>query len=574
MKFTIKIYMNKSEVLRNTLKQIDHKQYPNYKRLKGNYDFGNYVLGIDHVQGDPFAAPSKLSIHVSGDQAKFPPELYHLKQQKTALEDQLLRTMSSNLKEVSFKARGSGKSGLFDVSNPGQEVLERSSAYLDPNNGNIIINIEAGFPANGRTINSRELDFMLFTLLPQIVAKSLFYSSYDPSLLQRRAELAEDQFFLRESLKSMNLVAFIANGSVLPRQSGVSDLPMNDSTCVKFESPPTTSVEIKLPNHGIIRGMGIKKGVTLIVGGGYHGKSTLLEALERGVYDHIEGDGREFVITDDSAVKIRAEDGRFVKDVNISMFINDLPNGKDTICFNSLDASGSTSQAANVIEAMESGSRLLLIDEDTSATNFMVRDELMEKVVSRSHEPITPYIHRVRQLYEKFGISSIIVAGSSGCFFHVSDTIIQMKQYVPIEITEFAKNEAQKFPLNGESPPEISPSFDRIFTSYGQITDHGKFKAKVMGSNLISVNHDEIDMKYVEQLIDKEQALMLVLLLKYAELNLFDGKKTLIEVVDQLERKMDNEGFGWIYDDYNRDWWIAKPRRYEIFAIFNRFRKL
>lgn len=566
--------MKKSEVLRSTLKQIDHKQYPNYKRLKGSYDFGNYVLSIDHVQGDPFAAPSKISIHLSGTQAGFPPQLYLLKQQKIAIEDQLLRTMCTNLKDISFKARGSGKSGIFSVSEPGQEVLERSSSYIDPTNGNISVYLEAGFPANGRTINSRELDFMLFELLPEAVTKSLFYSSYDPQLLQSRADLAEDQLFLRQTIKEMNLVAFIADGSILPRQSGISDKPMDSPQCIKFESPPTTAVEVNLPHHGVIRGMGIKRGVTLIVGGGYHGKSTLLEALELGVYDHIAGDGREFVITDNSAVKIRAEDGRFVKDVDISIFINDLPNGKDTKRFNSLDASGSTSQATNVVEAMESGSNLLLIDEDTSATNFMVRDELMERVVSRSQEPITPYIHRVRQLYESFGISSIIVAGSSGCFFHVADTIIQMRQYSPIEITELAKEEAKKFPLSGEVPPEISPSFDRIFTKYGQIYENGRFKTKVMGSNLISLNHEEIDMKYVEQLVDKEQSLMLVLLLKYAELYLIDGKKTLIDVVDQLEKKMNDEGFNWVYDDFNRDSRLAKPRRYEIFAIFNRFRKL
>ena len=566
--------MKKSEVLRSTLKQIDHKQYPNYKRLKGSYDFGNYVLSIDHVQGDPFASPSKISIHVSGTQAGFPPQLYLIKQQKIAIEDQLLRTMSTNLKDISFKARGSGKSGIFSVSEPGQEVLERSSSYINPTNGNISVYLEAGFPANGRTINSRELDFMLFELLPEAVTKSLFYSSYDPQLLQSRADLAEDQLFLRQTIKEMNLVAFIADGSILPRQSGISDKPMDSPQCIKFESPPTTAVEVNLPHHGVIRGMGIKQGVTLIVGGGYHGKSTLLEALELGVYDHIAGDGREFVITDNSAVKIRAEDGRFVKNVDISIFINDLPNGKDTKRFNSLDASGSTSQATNVVEAMESGSNLLLIDEDTSATNFMVRDELMERVVSRSQEPITPYIHRVRQLYEIFGISSIIVAGSSGCFFHVADTIIQMRQYSPIEITELAKEEAKKFPLNGEVPPEISPSFDRIFTKYGQIYENGRFKTKVMGSNLISLNHEEIDMKYVEQLVDKEQSLMLVLLLKYAELYLIDGKKTLIDVVDQLEKKMNDEGFNWVYDDFNRDSRLAKPRRYEIFAIFNRFRKL
>ena len=170
---------------------------------------------------------------------------------------------------------------------------------------------------------------------------------------------------------------------------------------IHFVSPSSMEVTLNLPNHGPLKGMGIPKGITLIVGGGYHGKSTLLEALELGVYNHIAGDGREYVITESDAVKIRAEDGRSIKSADISLFINDLPNGKDTCCFYTEDASGSTSQAANVMEAIETGSRLLLIDEDTSATNFMIRDELMQRVVKRSQEPITPFIERVQWLAQE-----------------------------------------------------------------------------------------------------------------------------------------------------------------------------
>ena len=182
--------------------------------------------------------------------------------------------------------------------------------------------------------------------------------------------------------------------------------------------------------------MGVPEGITLIVGGGYHGKSTLLSALQAGVYDHIPGDGREYVITDASGVKIRSEDGRFVKDVDISMFFSNLPNGKDTRRFSTEDASGSTSQAAAIVESMEAGSRLILLDEDTSATNFMVRDTFMQEVIARDKEPITPFLERARDLYAKAGISTILVAGSSGAFFHIADTVIQMDNYVPVDIKE------------------------------------------------------------------------------------------------------------------------------------------
>ena len=292
--------------------------------------------------------------------------------------------------------------------------------------------------------DARELEKVLFDFVPACVKSSLFYKNMDAERLRGIIDLAEDQHYIRGMLPKLGLCAFVANGSVLPRESGVSPRPMKGG--VKFSSPRELEVTLELPHRGRITGMGIKKGVTLIVGGGYHGKSTLLEALELGVYDHIAGDGREYVITDDTAVKIRAEDGRSIRKTDISMFINDLPNGKNTTGFCTEDASGSTSQASNVVESIEAGTSLLLIDEDTSATNFMIRDELMQRVIHRDMEPITPFIERIRELYDDYGISTVIVAGSSGAYFHIADSIIQMDRYVPKDITEYAKKEAERFP--------------------------------------------------------------------------------------------------------------------------------
>ena len=281
-----------------------------------------------------------------------------------------------------------------------------------------------------------------------------------PDRLRKIIDLAEDQRYIRDQLPKLGLCAFVANGSILPRESGVSSKPMRGA--VKFQSPKEQEVTITLPHAGVISGMGIKRGITLIVGGGYHGKSTLLKALETGVYPHVAGDGREYVITDDTAVKIRAEDGRSIKKTDISMVINDLPNGQDTVLFCTEDASGSTSQAANVIESMEAGTSLFLIDEDTSATNFMIRDELMQRVIHREMEPITPFIERIRELYEKQGISTVIVAGSSGAYFHIADTILQMDRYEPKDITGDAKKEAEAFPaISLSQEPARQPDFKR-----------------------------------------------------------------------------------------------------------------
>lgn len=564
--------MKQSSELNTLLRQIDHKGYPAYKQLRGEYQFPGYVLGIDHVQGDPFAAPSKVSIHVKGPQAAFPQELYRLECQKTALEDTLLREMGRQLRGVSFQAKGSGKSGLMSVSSPGQEVLSRSGCQLDERTGDIVLRMEIGFPANGRSINARELEKILFDFLPKCVSHSLYYRALDSGKLKRTAELAEDQLAIRQMLDERGLVAFVANGSVLPRESGVSSRPMKQA--VPFQSPASMEVELTLPNKGALRGMGIPRGITLIVGGGYHGKSTLLKALELGVYDHIAGDGREYVITDSTAVKLRAEDGRSVKNVDISYFINNLPNGKDTVKFCTQDASGSTSQAANVIEAMEAGSQVFLIDEDTSATNFMIRDELMQRVVHRELEPITPYIERVRELYEDHGISTVLVAGSCGSYFHKADCILQMNRYVPADITDLAKKEAEAFPVLEEMPAEVQPSFERIFSQNRKLAGSDRIKMKTMGMDGISIDRETIDLRYLEQLADPEQLSMLAQIVKYAELNVLDGKKTLAQVVDILETLLTQKGFGGICGERNVASGLAMPRRQEIFACLNRYRRL
>ena len=517
--------MKSAEDLKQLLFQINRKSYPAYKDTRGAYAFPGYILSIDHVQGDPFAAPSRLSIKVSGTQAGFPETLYHTKETRIALQDYLIRQFHQKIEKFNFRAKGSGKSGLISITRCQQEILERTACSLNSSTGDLTIRLEVGFPANGRTINSQELIKILFDFLPVCVRESLYYRNLDAKVLKQVCQLAEDQTYIRSQLPLLGLTAFVANGSILPRESGVSPRPMKNG--IPFISPASMEVTLDLPNHGPMKGMGIRKGITLIVGGGYHGKSTLLEALELGVYNHIAGDGREYVITESDAVKIRAEDGRSIKAADISLFINDLPNGKDTSCFYSEDASGSTSQAANVVEAMETGSRLLLIDEDTSATNFMIRDELMQRVVNRSQEPITPFIERVQWLAHEKEVSTILVAGSSGSYFHVADTVIQMDHYRPVDITAFAKKEAEVFPsIRPSSPEKSSPDYHRIVQPDPSFREDRRIKMKTMGVDGISVNHENIDLRYLEQLADPEQVNTLSSLLRYAQLHIFNGRRT------------------------------------------------
>lgn len=566
--------MKSAQDLRKLLNEIHRKSYPAYKGTKGSYRFADYILQIDHVQGDPFASPSKVSVAIDGQLARFPKQLFDKKYKRIALQDYLTRVFYQKIERFNFKAKGSGKSGLLSVSRCGQEILERTACTIDPANGNVLVRMEVGFPANGRTINSGELIKIFFEFLPECVKESFFYPCADQKKIEQTIFLAEDQQVIREEILKRNLSAFVANGSILPRESGISSRPMKNG--VPFRSPKEMEVEIELPHRGKITGMGIPCGITLIVGGGYHGKSTLLNALEVGVYNHIAGDGREYVISDDTAVKLRAEDGRSIKKTDISMFINNLPNKKNTEAFYTEDASGSTSQAANVVEAIEAGSRLFLIDEDTSATNFMIRDELMQRVVAREKEPITPFIDRVRELYEKEGVSSIIVAGSSGSYFHIADTIIQIEQYEPAEITAFAKQEAAAFPLPvSEGKREMKkPSVLRSAEKNRTFADRGKVKIKAMGKDGIQMNRETIELRYVEQIVDAEQTNVLGYLVKYAEQNLFDGKKTIQQVVDAMEQKMERDGLASIAESSYLPVNFAMPRKQEIFACLNRYRGL
>ena len=310
--------MKTKEELRTSLRAIDHKSYPAYKSLAGSWSFGHYTLNIEHVQGDPFAAPSQLSVTADSQTAGFPAGYWGTPWNRTALEDYLLRRFGRQAGHFSYQAKGSGKSGILAVTAPGQEVLERTDCEV--RSGTVTLRFEAGFPANGRTINARELEKILFDFLPVCVEQGLLYARTPKEDLARVIALAEDQHFIREELARQGLAAFVADGSILPRESGVSDRPMKDA--VPFHAPDELAVTLELPHRGPLRGMGIRRGITLIAGGGYHGKSTLLKALERGIYDHIAGDGREYVITDATAVKIRAEDGRKVTAADISLFIN------------------------------------------------------------------------------------------------------------------------------------------------------------------------------------------------------------------------------------------------------------
>lgn len=561
--------MKTASDLERMLNSIDRKSYPAYKDLRGQYDFSDYIFSIDHVQGDPFASPSRVSVKVPMGKAGFPENYFDVKYKRITLQDHLTRLFGEAVRKGSFQAKGSGKSGLLAVSKCGPEVLERTACCITAQE--IVMRFEVGFPANGRSVNARELGKILFRIVPECVRKTLYYASIDKKALQASIELCEDQEYIRRVLPKQNLCAFIADGSVLPRESGVSSRPFQGA--VAFRSPESLRVTLKLPHGGRVTGMGIRQGITLLVGGGYHGKSTVLQAIQDGVYNHISGDGRELVITDAGAVKLRAEDGRSISNVDISPFINHLPNGKDTTKFVTEDASGSTSQAAGLMEAVESGSKLLLMDEDTSATNFMIRDRLMQQVVNAGEEPITPFIERVNSLYEDLGISTILVAGSCGSYFHVADTIIQMKEYVPVDITEDAKRAAVQY-ADFETPRSKFPVYrtDRVPMQDKKLLQEERIKIKTFGMDQIGLAKNTVELRGLEQLKDEEQTRALGYIMKELLIRAFDGRRTLAQAVDLLHGEIEERGLESLFVRGDVTASLAVPRKQEILAAISRYR--
>ncbi len=571
--------MPNRENLRQLLLQLDNRSYKAYKDIKGNYKFPDFTLIIDRVQGDPFASPSQLRVQIPQSVAGFPSNLYQTRSREIALRDYLTRQFDKAAQELSSR-RGTGKSGLIAITRVGQSVLERTSAFV--NDEVVEVRFVVGLPARGRSILGYQAVEMLCEDIPEIVDKALKYSSLNPQKIQQQVETVEDADWLRQQLPERGLVAFIPDGAILPRRSGVDQRPLlNDA--VPFQSPETLRVEFTCPNRGLITGMGIPAGVTLIVGGGYHGKSTLLKAIELGIYNHLPEDGRELVVTHPSAVKIRAEDGRSIASVDISPFINQLPQGRSTRQFSTTNASGSTSQAANIMEALEAGVvgernavPLLLVDEDTAATNFMIRDRRMQQLIAKEKEPITPFIDKVRQLYTDYGVSTILVMGGSGDYFDVADTVIAMENFQPSDVTAKAKaiakaNTTERIPEGGKQFGQITPRIplpESIDPSRGS----RDVKLKVRDVDEVVFGTEDIDLSAVEQIAETGQLRAIASAIVYAKNKYINGRRTLPEILDRVMADIDSQGLDIL--SYLPEGDLVLFRRFELAAALNRLRTL
>lgn len=530
--------------------------YGRYKSLSGQWRFDGFTLEIQKVQPDPYAPASRCEVRVDAETAELPKELWRTPVRARALAGFLVRAAHRRLRDSGLRV-DAGR----------QQVLDRSSCQVV--DGAVRLRLGIDLPGKGRSIDGRAAEKSLCEDLPDMVEHALRHATADRARMTEFVESVEDTDALREALPARGLVAFVADGAILPRRSGVDERPLSDA--VAFESPASMRVDIEVPNRGVVSGMGIPDGITLIVGGGFHGKSTLLRALENGIYDHVPGDGRELVVCREDTVKVRAEDGRRVHRVDVSPFVSHLPTGADTTDFSTDNASGSTSQAASIVESVEAGAGVLLLDEDTAATNLMIRDARMQALVAKESEPLTPFLDLIRPLSRERGVSTVLVMGGSGDYMDVADQVLMMDAYRAREVTGQAKALAAN-PTGRNREAEGFPAVRRRVPDPRSIpVDRPKVRSR--GTDALTLGDSTVELRAVEQIVDPAQVTGIGLaLVTCARSGLLDGSRTVAEVLDGYSAEVVERGVAAVDERYVGD--FAVPRRFELAAALNRLRAL
>ncbi len=550
---------------------MDGAPYGAYRRLVGRHEVGEFELHVDRVPPDPFAGAARVRLVLDRSRAKLPASLVEAPARRIGVEDYLAREAARVLDELQSRgANAPPGSGRIFAEPCGPAMIERSQCRITPSS--LELRLFADLPASGRRVLGVKAEELLASTLRRIGISTLPFSSRRIEEAGRWADAAEDHAVLQDELGRRGLVAFVADGSLLARAGGGDPGPRRDGRGIPFESPAALAVTVDLPRAGKVRGMGIPAGVTVIVGGGFHGKTTLLEAIAAGVRPHPPGDGRERVAALPAAVAVRAEDGRSVRRVDVSAFFSDLPSGERAADFSTDRASGSTSQAAAIAEALEAGARVLLIDEDTSATNFMIRDGRMQRLVPRPLETIVPFIDRVRELYERYGVSTILVTGGSGDYLGVADTVVLMSAYRAEDRTAEAREIAgatrstrllERFPPLAP-PASREPRLERD-------VEARELRVGLRGPRGMRIGEETVDVGALSQVTETGEVRSLARLLREAASRMAAGK-TLAALVAELDARLDDGGLDVLDPPVSHD--LARPRRHEIAAAINRWRSL
>lgn len=584
--------------LTSHLHAIDGRSYAAYKAIVGRYRSPlGWVLYIDRIQPDPYAPPTAirvvLPLALTGADARltgFTPRLTganetltganeHLTASPTravALRDYLARTLRELL-----------KGQAISIAPAGQEILERSSVNLHETwqddfstpafsapGPYLELRLRWSLPAFGREIAGRQAARNLNLDLAHAVAGLDLRESELGAEAWKHCQVAEDHAALQEILVERGWVAFLADGANLARRSGVSQLPLEGG--VPLTAPETLAQTVQLPHAGVVRGTAIPAGVTVIAGGGYHGKSTLLNAIARGIYPHIPGDGRELVATVPEAMAVRAADGRAVTGVDLRPFISHLPGrDADPAQFTTANASGSTSQAASIMESLElwgqPAQAALLLDEDTCATNLLIRDQRMRALVSSEREPITPLVDRIRALHRERGISTLIVMGGSGDYLDVADQVLIMDSYRLVDATAQARQVCASQPRVDTSLPDF-PLPARRLPQRPEAKRRGPSRTRALGTQRLVLDRHEVDVADVSGLVDEGQALAVAWALRALLERHFDGRTSLPQALAQVAKRLDDVGLDALGEAHPA--FLVRPRLVDVGAAVNRLRSL
>ncbi|NAZ86147.1 ATPase [Kineococcus sp. T90] len=534
--------------------------YARYRSLTGRRWalLPGVAFSLARAQADPFAPPSRCEVRVDAATAGFADLGLDVPARRRALAGHLAR------------AARDAAGGTFRVDAGGQEVVQRSSCEVGAD-GAVVLRFGYHLPGPRRRADGRTAARDLTGALPALVRSALLAGALDAARVRAFVDAVEDAAVLRSRLPELGLVAFVADGAVLPRRSGVDPRPALDA--VPFASPPSLRVEVDLPHRGTVSGMGLPEGVTVVVGGGFHGKSTLLAALREGVHDHVPGDGRELVVTVADAAAVRAEDGRAVTRVDVGAFVSGLPGGLDPRDFTTADASGSTSQAAAVVEALEAGSRLLLVDEDTAATNLMVRDARMQALVAKAAEPLNPFVDLVRPLHARHGVSTVLVAGASGDFLDVADRVLLMRGFRCEDVTARAREVAARPTGRAVEAGGFPPVRHRVVDPRSldpRVRERRRVGAR--GTDALLFGEHEVDVRAVAQFTDPSQVAGAGYALDHlVAAGHLDGRRTLAAALELLAADLAGEVAGWT-GGAGAD--AAVPRPHEVAAALNRLRGL
>jgi len=552
------------------LAEIDGKPFAEYERLIGDFDFARYVIKCSKIETAADGEFPVFNIRVPQSIAELPGHLYDSPVRRTALEDLLTRNLCAAAAQIArFNESGWARRNIM-VAEPGQKILPRTSVLVTKEYIDARIRIAMPykvFSSGERLVDGEMARKVFFEDLPEVVSTSLFCCNLDLAEAEEFVNGMEDADRVRQSLSTLGLVSFVGEGSLLAREQD-SDLPDYDRF-IPFEVAEATCTEIEVPNAGKVTGLGISAGLTVVLGDAANGRKDFMSALAAGVFNHIPGDGREGVVTVSDAVQIAADRGRNVQEVNITPFLSESEYGNPA-SFSTPAADSFISQAASVIEALEVGARVLIVDENSSAPAFLTTDARIAGLLGST--PRTSLAQRARQIVDELGIS-LIVGGENlvAEYIPVADTVLKVEGFQVTDITEQAKA------LNLAVPPEapavnlapmlarsrwIMPSsIDAAVGSKDQVIE-------AIDLNAIQYGRSVIELDSVSQIADESQTLTIGLLLYYAKLRYMQEGYPLREMLDMIDRDLSSEGLGTIVRDLRGD--LARPRRYEVAAALNR----